>query len=222
MKTIIATASLLLAGSLVAFAQYTNKSSVLDGSGTMASGGTFTNISAAGQPGGIAVATGGGYVNQAGFLNTFLLKPALDTDKDGIPNEADMDNDNDGLLDEAEMAGSSFIPVTVTDLNAADSDGDGIPDGAEAVAGTNPMDADAMLEIVRIARGGIADIAWVARSNKTYRVLYSATPMQPVTNVLGTVTASGFANAPWYVLTNTITDASGATNSRVYGIHVLP
>lgn len=222
MKTKVAVFILALGGSMTVPAQYTNSSSVLDGSGSLASGGTYTNISAAGQPGGIAAATGGGYVNQAGFLNSFCLKPALDADRDGLPDEADTDNDNDGLLDETEMAGTSFNPATATDLNLADSDGDGAPDGAEAVAGTNPQDINAMLEILRIARSSVADISWVARSNKTYNIVYAATPMQPVTNVLATVTASGFASPPWYVLTNTIADVSGAVTSRVYGIAVVP
>lgn len=86
--------SVALAG--VVSAQFTNRSSVLDGSGTIASGGVFTNLSAAGQPGGIAVSSGGSFVNQAGFLNTFFLKPGLDTDRDGIADEADLDNDGVG------------------------------------------------------------------------------------------------------------------------------
>lgn len=220
MKTFILMLSLVIVGSTAAFAQYTNKSSVLDGAGAVASGGTFTNISAAGQPGGVAVATGSSYVNQAGFLNTFLIKPSL-MGVHGIPVEIDPDNDGDGLADEIEINGSSFSPFSPTNPNLADSDGDGVTDRSESVAGTNPMDAAAMMEIVRISRGGIADIAWVARSNKTYKVLFAVTPLQPVTNELTTVTATGFANAPWYVLTNTLTDGNAAT-TRVYAIEVLP
>ena len=107
---------------------YTNTSSVLDGSGTMSSGGSFTNISAAGQPGGISVSSGGTYVNQAGFLNTFSIKPGLDTDGDGVADELDQDNDNDKLADTAEVAGSGFSPTAPTLVNIADTDGDGVMD----------------------------------------------------------------------------------------------
>jgi hypothetical protein len=211
----------LVLGAGTAFAQYTNRSSVLDGSGGRSTGGVYTNLSAAGQPGGIAVTSGGPYVNQAGFLNTFFLRPGLDSDHDGLANEADPDNDNDGLADATENAGAAFSPTTVTDLNLPDSDGDGMSDLAESVAGTNPLDLNALLEIVRIQRSAGAEVAWVARSNKTYRVLYAAAPTQPVTNLLDTVTATAFAAPPWYVLTNTISD-SGAATTRVYAVQALP
>ena len=221
MKTRTAIVTIMVAGALTAPAQYTNRSSVLDGSGTRAGGGSFTHLSAAGQPGGIAVSSGGGYVNQAGFLNTFFLQPGLDTDHDGLLDEADMDNDNDGLADAAENDGSGFNPMTGTDLNNADSDGDRASDGAEAVAGTNPQDAGAQLRLVRLTRGAGAEVAWLARSNKTYRVLYADSPLQPVTNLLTMVTAVGPAAPPWYVLTNAVTDAIVVTG-RVYAVQVLP
>jgi hypothetical protein len=219
MKTLPVIMSLLLGGT-AAFAQFTNRSSVLDCSGTQASGGSFTNLSAAGQSGGIAVSGGGTYVNQAGFLNTFFMNSGLDTDCDGLADEADLDNDNDGLADAAELSGASFSPVTVTDLNEADSDGDGMSDHDESVAGTNPLDENALF-LFRIRCNPMVNLTWVARSNKTYRVRYAATPMQPMTNVLSNVTVRGVAAAPWYVVTNTLTDASLAP-SRVYAIDVLP
>lgn len=205
-----------------AFAQYTNTSRVLDGSGTRASGGSYTNLSAAGQPGGISESSGGGYFNQAGFLNTFFLKPNLDTDGDGVPDEADWDNDSDGLADATEIAGSAFSPVTPTGVNAADSDGDGVSDGEESVAGTNPQDADALLKIAAVtnAAGG-RSVTWIARSNRTYTVRYALSPAQPVTNVLTTVTATGPASAPWYATEQTVADAV-STNTRVYAVQVLP
>ncbi len=222
MNQMLCMVGVFLAGALAGSAQYAKSSSVLDGSGTRASGGVYANLSAAGQPGGIAESSGGSYVNQAGFLQTFFMKPGLDTDGDGLPDEADQDNDGDSLSDVAEIAGSAFDPMTATRVNEADTDGDGMSDGAESVAGTDPTNPDALLKIVRIARSSIADISWAARSNKAYRILFATTPLQPVTNVLTTVTASGAATAPWYVLTNTVTDATGPGASRVYGVQALP
>lgn len=205
------------------FAQYTNKSSVLDGSGATSSGGGYTNISAAGQPGGITTSSGGGYVNQAGFLNTFALKPALDTDGDGLADELDQDNDNDGLADAAEIEGAGFNPATATLVNLADTDGDGQLDGWEAVAGTDPTDANAILEITTITNvGGSRAVAWVARSNKTYRLLRSDDGLLPPTNVVATVTPTAFAAAPWYVLTNLTADAGAASNRVFYAVQPLP
>ena len=213
----------VLLGALSASAQYTNKSSVLDGSGTTSTGGGYTNISAAGQPGGITTSSGGGYVNQAGFLNTFALKPALDTDGDGLADELDQDNDNDGLADAAEIEGAGFNPATATLVNLADTDGDGQLDGWEAVAGTDPTDANAILEITTITNAGASRVvAWVARSNKTYRLLRSDNGLLPPTNVVATVTPTAFAAAPWYVLTNLTADAGAASNRVFYAVQPLP
>ena len=207
----------------VAGAQYTNKSSVLDGSGTRSAGGSYTNISAAGQPGGIAVSAGGTYVNQAGFLNTFVLKPALDTDGDGLADEMDNDNDNDALADQTELAGSSFAPATVTSPNLADTDGDGIPDAAESVAGTDPTSATAGFRILAITNAaGLRYVAWTARGNneRTYVVRSAPQVSGPFTTVVFSNTVAG-GTFPWYAVTNAIGDATAATN-LFFAVEVKP
>ena len=207
----------------VSHAQFTNKSSVLDGSGTTSSGGSFTNISAAGQPGGIAVSSSGGIVNQAGFLNTFSIKPGLDTDGDGIVDELDQDNDNDGLADINEINGVGFNPSTATLVNVADTDGDGVPDGWEAVAGTDPTDINALLELIAVSNTISGQgVAWLARGNnqKTYVVRARESLLSGANTVIfSNVVAGGIG--PWFAVTNTLVDVS-TTNVEFYAVEVLP
>jgi hypothetical protein len=208
MRTILLAALLWLCA-VAAPAQYTNGSSVLDSSGARSSGRLFAHLSAAGQPGGIAASAGGGYVNQAGFLNTFLLQPALDTDGDGLADELDQDNDNDGLADVLEINGSSFAPVSPTLVNEADTDGDGAMDGGEATAGTDPNDFTAQLEITSITNSaGQRHVAWIARGNhqRTYVLRAAPDALQPYGVVLYSNTVAG-GSFPWYVVTNTVADA---------------
>ena len=202
---------------------YTNTSSVLDGSGTMSSGGSFTNISAAGQPGGISVSSGGTYVNQAGFLNTFSIKPGLDTDGDGVADELDQDNDNDKLADTAEVAGSGFSPTAPTLVNIADTDGDGVMDGFEATAGTDPNNASAFLKLVAISNSvGGKGVAWLARGNnqKTYIVRARPQLTSTVSTVVFSNTVAG-GLSPWFAVTTAVAHAS-ASNTLFYAVEVLP
>lgn len=204
----------------------TNSSSVVDGAGAWAAGGSYSNVNAVAQPGGVTVSQGGAFVNYAGFLNTIALRPGLDTDGDGVPDEFDVDNDDDGLADTDELVGSEFDPGTVTDLNDADSDDDGMTDGAEATAGTDPMSGNVLLRITAVddATNGTM-VTWLARSNRTYEVWYApdiagAGGFVPVATVL----VSAAAPPPWYVVTNAYLDAgaSGTTNCGFYRVLVQP
>ena len=60
----------------------------------------------------------------------------MDTDRDGIGNNSDPDDDNDGLTDDEE------INVYQTNPLRADTDGDGLADGAEIANGLDPLNPD--------------------------------------------------------------------------------
>jgi hypothetical protein len=213
---------LVLGFSLAASGQYRQLSTVHDGSGTMSSGGTYTNWSAAGQPGGIAVSSGGSMTNYAGFLHAVDIKrSSQDTDGDGIIDELDTDNDADGLLDTAEVAGSQFSPATATLVNNADSDGDGVTDGGEQAAATDPTDNNANLRILNIRnQAGSREVSYLARSEKNYKIRSRDGSYTYPTNELGSDSESGGAGA-WLVRTNTFADAA-STTSRFYAVEPVP
>ncbi|MEE9493012.1 MAG: hypothetical protein V3W04_06495 [Gammaproteobacteria bacterium] len=75
--------------------------------------------------------------------DAFIVDPAewLDTDGDGVGNNADSDDDGDGLLDVNETNTGVFVSAvdTGTDPLIADTDGDGVEDGLEVAAGTDPL-----------------------------------------------------------------------------------
>jgi len=225
MKTLSIISVIIVCAAFTVHAQnYTNYSTCLDGAGDWSSGGSYSNISAIAQPGGIAVSRNGDLINYAGFLNTFVLKPGLDTDGNGIPNEYDPDNDADGIDDLGEILGTNFNPETASEVNVADTDADGIIDGQEAVAGTNPQDANSALQIVSITEDtGSREIQWEARQDKTYiiRAGDDAT-VYPLPDELDTNTVVTVGSGPWQVTTGTYTDVASSTNVTIYAIEVLP
>jgi hypothetical protein len=89
---------------------------------------------------------------------------AIDTDGDGVPDDADDDSDGDGLLDRDEAGDADpRTPPLDTDADGRpnfqdlDSDGDGLPDADEVAAGTDPLsvdsDADGVGDLVEVAAG---------------------------------------------------------------------
>lgn len=67
--------------------------------------------------------------------------PPVDRDGDGIPDFLDIDSDDDGLPDGDEDANcNGVVDPGESDPRNADTDGDGVSDLVESVAGTNPGD----------------------------------------------------------------------------------
>lgn len=209
MKTLPAL-SLFLVLTVAGAKAQTQESSVLNGMGARSMGGTYTSISAGAQPGGVAVASSGTMIHYAGFLSTFSLQPMLDTDGDGLNDETDGDNDNDRLADLEEIQGTEFSPVTTTDLNNADSDGDGAYDGDESIAGTDPTDPGAFLRILSITiSNNLQTVSWIARGNVTYGLYMSQDPDSLPSSYIENVVVSG-GSGPWQVRTNSVTDPAMA------------
>lgn len=78
------------------------------------------------------------------------IEGAIDTDSDGIADAYDLDSDDDGLPDADEDrdgdgvvddCGTPAAPPCESSRVIADTDGDGVPDLIESVAGTIPTDA---------------------------------------------------------------------------------
>jgi hypothetical protein len=190
-------------------AQYSNRSAVLVGAAGRSSSVACRAIGSAFQPSPVGYGTNATYQNRAGFLGTFVLANDADGDGDGITDENDPDNDNDGLRDEVELSGAAFSPATPTGTQKADTDGDGMNDTAEAAAGTDPLDDESLLRVVRTSiQGGQVKVVWQGRSGCTYQVLGSPTVpgLSQAPTVVATVTASGGV-APWYATQSTGTAA---------------
>ena len=125
---------------------------------------------------------------------------------------------NEGLY--RVVASNSVNTATSRDarllLTTTDTDGDGVPDYAEAIAGTDPADPASYLRVDRIVMEGAGgpSIEFMAVSNRTYSILYHAQ----------VETATGV----WNILTNipaastnrilNVVDPSGSEPQRFYRI----
>lgn len=94
---------------------------------------------------------------------------------------------------------------------AADADGDGLSNEAEALAGTNPLDAASVLRILHLTPEKL--LTWSAVPGKLYRVWGTSVATGAFVPVSGVITAA----------TATASYADSATNSfRFYRVNVLP
>jgi len=202
---------------------YSNTSSVVDGAGNISGGGSYSNVNAIAQPSGVSVSSGGTFYNYAGFLGTFSLQTGLNTDGDALDNEADPDNDNDGLVDPVELDGTAFTPNSTTFVNVPDSDFDGLDDGEEATAGTDPNDPGAVLAFTSISTNSPEiTVAWRARGGKTYDLFKKDDLLSDDEDLLLTTNVTGGVGG-WMVVTSRYTDATSvSTNERSYLIKVKP
>jgi hypothetical protein len=211
----------LLFMACLAEAQTVQQARVFSGAGGTASNLQFVAHTSNGQFQPVGTAQSSSLYAQLGFMNSFVMNPTVDTDGDGAIDENDRDDDNDRLSDLDEITGAGFSPVTVTDPLLADSDSDGMDDGAESIAGTDPSDANARLVITDIQRNGNQlSLTWTGRAGREYDLVAESavTALGSSTQIVSQVTSTG-GTAPWF---ETIASSTNLPirEGQVFRVHV--
>ena len=102
-----------------------------------------------------------------------------------------------------------------------DSDGDGVPDWLEMLAGTDPYNANSFFHITELVAGNPVELVWSSVPNKTYQVLATTnlnSPMAPISDAIVTADPSNPVTH-WFDLGP---DATNRLNGSMYRIQVLP
>lgn len=149
-----------------------------------------------------------GITERAWYLSINDSGELADTDNDGVP---DIYETNTGVWNGPTDTG--------TDPNDADSDDDGLKDGDEVIAGTNPNDDQDFFQLADVGSSpsGML-IEWLARTGRVYAIHHldgslvtdSFQPLGTWSNI--TVVSDGY--------TNVVDDTAGGTTSRFYRITV--
>jgi hypothetical protein len=124
------------------------------------------------------------------------------------------DSDNDGLADSWEMKYFGNLERN----GAGDFDGDGMSDGAEYLAGTDPADHQSALIITQIGKTAEPGrlITWMAIPGKTYQIQYK-TNLHDLAweNLEGTITADA-------VTASKSDDTTNGAEQRFYRVLLVP
>ena len=115
------------------------------------------------------------------------------------------------FTNQATLSAARSVEVGVL-YSALDSDGDGVPDWMELVAGTNPYDSNSVLRITGLQNGN--QLAWESVSNIHYQVQATTNllfPLSPISPVLQAVAPTTF----W-------SDPSTDPTNKFYRVEVVP
>jgi len=186
----------------------------LNGGGGVSSNAAFYSIGAVGLPCPVGKPHSTSHWISAGTLASFLARPNLDFDGDGIPDEDDRDDDGDGLHDVDELTGVAFTPPTTSNPFDSDSDDDGSSDGEEATAGTDPDDDNVVFRISEMTqRPDAVVITWQGREGISYDLVVADSPSFAGQTVAANVVAAG-GTGTWYQTTVSVTNVT--SESRLF------